>query len=316
VPRIRTVKPAFFKNFKLYKAEQESGLPLRLAFEGLWTVADREGRFEWIPEQIKTDVLPYDQCDFSQILNALEAYGYVISYEVNGKKIGVIPKFSEHQVVNVREAQSTLPAPPEDVHTRACTGETQHTPNGINIPSNLRETVYARDSYKCVRCGASNDLTIDHIFPQSMGGNHAISNLRTLCRSCNSARPVAGQKFLDDLSKDGLTLNDMQRMCMHVHARVERKGKEKEWKGIRVTDALPDWLDKEAWATWNDHRAELRKKQTAKSIASQIRFLEKYKADHTAILDQSVRNGWTGLFELKADYRKPEPSRTVKDFPA
>jgi hypothetical protein len=80
--------------------------------------------------------------------------------------------------------------------------------------------------------------------------------------------------------------------------------------------ALPDWLDKEAWATWNDHRAELRKKQTAKSIASQLRFLEKYKADHTAILDQSVRNGWTGLFELKADYRKPEPSRTVKDFPA
>jgi rubrerythrin len=105
--------------------------------------------------------------------------------------------------------------------------------------------------------------------------------------------------------------NDEKRDCNgHTDTDTDTDTKKKN------ASALPDWLDKEAWATWNDHRAELRKKQTAKSIASQLRFLEKYKADHTAILDQSVRNGWTGLFELKADYRKPEPSRTVKDFPA
>lgn len=226
--RIRTVKPEFFKNYKLYKAEQDEGLPLRLGFEGLWTVADREGRFEWIPEQIKLDVLPYDHVDFGDVLDALERHGYVLSYEVDGQKYGVIPKFREHQVVNQREAQSKLPPPPDDlhVHAHAQTGAAQYVPSGSNVPTPLRQTVYARDGNRCVRCGATDDLTIDHIFPQSIGGTHALENLRTLCRPCNSGRPVAGQGLIDDLAKDGLALSDMQRICMHMHAHVERKGKE------------------------------------------------------------------------------------------
>ena len=40
--RTRLIKPAFFKHAELYAAEAESGLRLRIAFAGLWTVADRE----------------------------------------------------------------------------------------------------------------------------------------------------------------------------------------------------------------------------------------------------------------------------------
>ena len=40
--RIRTIKPEFFRHADLYEAERETGLPLRLAFAGLWTAADRE----------------------------------------------------------------------------------------------------------------------------------------------------------------------------------------------------------------------------------------------------------------------------------
>ena len=44
--RIRTVKPELFKHEELFDTELASGLPLRLAFTGLFTVADCEGRFK------------------------------------------------------------------------------------------------------------------------------------------------------------------------------------------------------------------------------------------------------------------------------
>jgi hypothetical protein len=43
--RIRTVKPEFFKHEKLFDLEKETGLPIRLAWVGLFAISDREGRF-------------------------------------------------------------------------------------------------------------------------------------------------------------------------------------------------------------------------------------------------------------------------------
>lgn len=56
----------------------------------------------------------------------------------------------------------------------------------------LRWRVFDRDGYRCQRCGASGangaELTVDHIVPVSRGGTNDPSNLRTLCRSCNSRK--------------------------------------------------------------------------------------------------------------------------------
>lgn len=112
--RIRTIKPEFFKHEDLFDAEKETGLPLRLAFAGLWAVCDREGRFEWRPRAIKTDVLPYDDVDFSRVLDALATRGFVVRYRVDGKDYGYVPGFSRHQVINNRESDSKLPEPPQD----------------------------------------------------------------------------------------------------------------------------------------------------------------------------------------------------------
>lgn len=109
--RIRTIKPEFFKHEELYQAEEKSCLPLRIAFSGLWTIADREGRFKWKPTQIKLDVLPYDKVDMGDVLDALVAFGFVEKYSVDGKDFGYIPSFKEHQVINHREAPSVIPAP-------------------------------------------------------------------------------------------------------------------------------------------------------------------------------------------------------------
>ncbi len=107
--RIRTVKPEFFRNIKLFKAEQESGLPMRLAFSGLWVACDRSGRFKWSPEELKLDVLPFDDVDFSRVLHALVTRGYVVKYRVNDDVFGCIPSWDRHQVINNREKESDIP---------------------------------------------------------------------------------------------------------------------------------------------------------------------------------------------------------------
>ncbi|WP_078912724.1 HNH endonuclease [Streptomyces sp. NRRL S-646] len=40
----------------------------------------------------------------------------------------------------------------------------------------------------CSFCGSAEDLTGDHIIPLSKGGTNEASNVRVLCRSCNSRR--------------------------------------------------------------------------------------------------------------------------------
>lgn len=116
MPRIRTIKPEFFQHEALFDAERQSGLPLRVAFAGLWTVADKAGRFEWRPRQLKLNVLPYDEVDFTAVLSALQAHGFVERYDVEGRSFGCIPSWDKHQHKNVREPDSTIPAPEKHVH--------------------------------------------------------------------------------------------------------------------------------------------------------------------------------------------------------
>ena len=109
--RIRTIKPEFFHHEELFEAEVQTKLPLRVAFAGLWCIADREGRFKWEPRRIGVQVLPYDGVDFSRVLDALTTRGFILKYRVNDVCFGCIPSFLKHQVINNRESQSVLPDP-------------------------------------------------------------------------------------------------------------------------------------------------------------------------------------------------------------
>lgn len=125
-PRIRTVKPEFFLHEKLFDLEQESGLPIRLAFEGLWCWADRDGRFEWRPRTLKAGILPFDDVDFSRVLDALESRGFLVKYacgEGQQREVyGWIPTLGDHQAFNNKEKPSELPAPDDcEILTPGCT---------------------------------------------------------------------------------------------------------------------------------------------------------------------------------------------------
>nr|WP_302578297.1 HNH endonuclease [Methanobrevibacter arboriphilus] len=73
--------------------------------------------------------------------------------------------------------------------------------NNKKVPKLVRKAVYERDNYTCLCCGIQTDLSIDHIVPRSSGGSNDMSNLQTLCRSCNSAK---SDKYVDYRSVESL----------------------------------------------------------------------------------------------------------------
>ena len=54
-----------------------------------------------------------------------------------------------------------------------------------------RRNLYARDSSHCQYCGRSfptRELTIDHVVPRVLGGNHSWTNLVCACVRCNARK--------------------------------------------------------------------------------------------------------------------------------
>jgi hypothetical protein len=58
------------------------------------------------------------------------------------------------------------------------------------IGRRLAKAVFERDEYRCRACTTHLDLTVDHIVPESQGGETTLANLQTLCRPCNSRKGV------------------------------------------------------------------------------------------------------------------------------
>ena len=49
-----------------------------------------------------------------------------------------------------------------------------------------RREVFRRDNYTCQYCGRnSSDLTLDHVLPKHLGGEHSWTNVVAACPSCN-----------------------------------------------------------------------------------------------------------------------------------
>ena len=103
--RIRTIKPEFFTSEDIV-----SMTPLaRLFYVSLWCESDREGRMEWKPGTFKMRYLPGDNCDVAELAQELIDNGLIALYSVDGKNYAEIPTFTEHQVINNRESESTIP---------------------------------------------------------------------------------------------------------------------------------------------------------------------------------------------------------------
>ena len=79
--------------------------------------------------------------------------------------------------------------------------------------------------------------------------------------------------------------------------------------------ATPAFLS--AWDDWQRYRKERRKKLTPITIERQLAKLAKAGPDTAvAMIEQSIENGWIGLFEVKEDRRgeaRIKPKRAIHD---
>jgi hypothetical protein len=113
------LKPGFFANEDLTEVHppdrattvSAATFAARLCYEGLWLLADRQGRLEDRPKRIKAQIFPYEDVDVDLLLDALAAAGFLTRYTVNGGSYIALPTFLKHQSPHHREPDSTIPAP-------------------------------------------------------------------------------------------------------------------------------------------------------------------------------------------------------------
>lgn len=205
MPRIRTVKPSFYRHEGLQDLERaHPGAYAMLVFSGLWTAADCAGRFEWRPRQLKLDILPFLDFDMTATLRLLAEAGFVTYYRVGGKEYGAIPSFHAHQRLSGKEAQekSKIPAPEQHdgsdseppEQQRGSTGEA----SGKQLPAQEeegssgrgkgRESLAASDSDAAGEepLRERNDYPLDfeltwNAYPKRAGGNSKRDAYKAWC---------------------------------------------------------------------------------------------------------------------------------------
>jgi 5-methylcytosine-specific restriction endonuclease McrA len=48
---------------------------------------------------------------------------------------------------------------------------------------------------RCLRCGAREPLSVDHITPLCLGGSNTIANIQPLCEPCNSLKGASVRDY-------------------------------------------------------------------------------------------------------------------------
>ncbi|MBK0706987.1 replication protein [Klebsiella pneumoniae] len=82
---------------------------------------------------------------------------------------------------------------------------------------------------------------------------------------------------------------------------------------------LPDWLSAEIWSSWVAYRRDLKKPiKSQQTVTQAINLLERCKCSGyqpEEIINQSIANGWQGLFEPKgARPQRRQESRVTERF--
>lgn len=136
MPRIRSLKPGFFRN------EYLCALPFqhRLLFQGLWLHADKKGRLEDRPVRLASDIFPFDrQLDVNAMLDELagadsgNADPFIVRYQVDGRRFIQVCSFTAHQRPHHTEPDSVIPERPESAAAPDLGAKTQ-------TPDKVRET--------------------------------------------------------------------------------------------------------------------------------------------------------------------------------
>lgn len=151
--RTRKIKPSIFAN-------EELGLDtadplLTILFEGLWCMADREGRLVDRPWKIKAKVFPLRSINNPDaMLTWLADHGFIERYEADGGRFIQIVNFLDHQDVHPHEAASVIPANTPvanlslNVMTTSTNGERCHSYTSLSSLTSLPSSSVLRTGDK------------------------------------------------------------------------------------------------------------------------------------------------------------------------
>jgi hypothetical protein len=175
VPRIRTIKPSFFRS------DDVSALPLRarLTWVGLWTQCDDQGRTKDHARLIKADIWPLDNvslADIEEDLETLAEHGRIVRYEVDGQRYLEIVNWHDHQTIQ-KPTRSKIPAPPD--------GTTEPLPETYGSPTSRKG-----------REGKGRDAHAREPPPPRTCPKHP-NGTEDPCRACGTARLAAESWAVD-----------------------------------------------------------------------------------------------------------------------
>jgi hypothetical protein len=155
------------------------------------------------------------------------------------------------------------------------------------IAKTLRFEVLKRDRFTCQYCGAKAPdvlLHVDHVHPESKGGDATILNLVTACAGCNLGKS-------DRLLSDDAAINKQHAQMEHLAERREQVQMLIEWRAELAV------IDDEMVAALGDAFTKATKLKPLESDAATFRrLLKSYSLDEVydgieAAADQYIKTG-------------------------
>ncbi|HHH7943951.1 TPA: replication protein [Escherichia coli] len=179
------------------------------------------------------------------------------------------------------------------------------------------------------KCSAAKSVLVKRgIFIQSwrnIGINNVVSEWETLPESGKKNNvypkevnlPESGKKSLPE-SGNAYYPNQVNTKDKHTKDNKDNINNPPKSPRAVSFDAsavkLPDWLSAEIWSSWVAYRRDLKKPiKSQQTVTQAIKLLDRcrlngYTPDE--IINQSIANGWQGLFEPKGS--KPQPRQQTR----
>jgi hypothetical protein len=126
MPRIRTIKPDYWKSEKLARRlPGADGREARRLFVGLWNFAEDHGVCRGNPTYLRAELYPYDDdvtVEFVvRVLDLLERGGFIVRFERDGCSYIWIRGFRDHQRID-KPSKPSFPEPSEEERGRFVEG--------------------------------------------------------------------------------------------------------------------------------------------------------------------------------------------------
>lgn len=262
--RARNIKPGFFKNEDLASIDPHA----RLLFIGLWTHADKHGRFEVRVEKIKAEIFPYEQVMLESCLAQLWDKHFLTFYEAENKRFGQINNWKRHQTPHHKEVESGIPP---------CKVEKVFVDHD-DIHAWLKHgSIITRSRFKQVASCPTDSL-------------NRIPDTGFLDSDVDESSSPDGEDSGPD---------DSPETPVDEKPTSEKPPAEKP-RFIAKHAELPPGVDQENWQRWCEFRSSKRKPVSEQAARQQIAMLAEYAPDaQQAMVQQSIQNDYQGLFAPK-----------------